>query len=114
MARDSGVAVIVVDGSTDVGGLTDAVETHFAAALAAGPCATTGEARRALLREANLAVVDQVRAFFARPWSEGDAEGAVQAFLCECGEPACDADVVTAVARAAAAPVVAPGHGRRS
>jgi hypothetical protein len=111
--RDSGVPAIVVDGSTGIDDLTDAVEAHFAAALAAGPCATTGETRRALVREANLAVVGQMRAYFARPWAQGDAEGAVQTFLCECGGPACDADVVTTVAQAAEAPVSAPGHGRR-
>jgi hypothetical protein len=48
----------------------------------------TGAERRALLREANLAIVEQVRGYFARPWATGDSE----------------------VAAVAAGPALAPAH----
>ena len=67
--------------------------------------------RRALLREANAAVVAQVRGFYARPWALGDADSVIQQFVCECGEVSCDTDVRAPVGVAAAAPVFAPGHG---
>ena len=37
--------------------------------------------RRALLREANAAIVAQVRGYYARPWAEGDAESVVREAL---------------------------------
>ena len=63
------------------------------------------------MREANLQVVEQVRAFYRRPWAEGDAETVVRLFVCECGERTCVAEVEATVARAAAGPALAAGHG---
>jgi hypothetical protein len=68
--------------------------------------------RRALLREANLDVVGQVRGFFARPWASGSAEEVERDFACECGDPACTARIETTVGVAAADPVLEPGHER--
>jgi hypothetical protein len=66
--------------------------------------------RRALLREANLAQVAQIRAFFARPWAKGDAEATEREFICECGDTGCEASVALTVGAAAAGPALAPGH----
>ena len=109
-AREHHVPIVAVDGARGIDELVDAVEQRFAAALAAGPSAETLAERRALLREANEAVVAQVRGYFARPWAEGDAEQVVRTFVCECGDPRCESSVEVAVAVAAAAPVVTPAH----
>lgn len=113
-AREHGAPTLTVDGSRGVGAMTALVEARFADILSAGPRAKTVAERRALLREANDAIVAQVRGYHARPWAEGDAEAAVREFVCECGDPACEAVVEVAVgafARAAkAGPVLAEGH----
>ena len=109
-AREHDVPMVAVDGTRGIAEIVAAVEQRFAAALAEGPSAETLLQRRALLREANEAVVAQVRGYFARPWAEGDAEEAVRTFVCECGDTRCVSSVEVAVAAAAAAPVVAPAH----
>lgn len=109
-AREHGAPILAVDGSRGIPETVAAVEELFADALAAGPRAETGDERRALLREANLAQVEQVRAYFARPWADGDADTTERSFVCECGEPGCEASVVVTVGRAAAGPALAPGH----
>ena len=100
-----------MDGSQDVEKTTDCVEALFADALAAGPRAGTIAERRDLLREANEALAAQVRGYYARPWASGDPESVARSFLCECGDPACGADVTRPVGELAAGPVLAPGHG---
>jgi hypothetical protein len=87
-----------------------AVEAFFADELARGPLATSVEERRALLREANLAIVDQVRGYFARPWANGDPDKVERAFMCECGSSSCEAFVSVSVGSVAAAPVLAEGR----
>jgi hypothetical protein len=109
-AREHDAPVLSVDESRGVDEMLAAVEDRFAEALAEGPCAETIAERRALLREANEAVVAQLRGYFARPWADGDADAAVREFLCECGDPACDATVEVAVGAASRGPVVAHGH----
>lgn len=90
------------------------VEALFEPALraAAPSAARTAADRRALLRYANRAIVDQHLAFFARPWSSGDPASAVRPFACECGSAGCEADVELAVADFPSSPdpVLAPGH----
>lgn len=80
----------------DVTATVDAVEACFAAALAAGPVAADTSARRALVRYSNRALVEQQRAFFARPWARG-APSPVE-FDCECGDSRCTATVSLPVA----------------
>lgn len=109
-AREHAVPILPIDGSKGAEETTDAVEGLFADALAAGPRAETLDERRALLREANEAIAAQVRAYYTRPWANGDPEKIVRDFVCECGDPACDASVEVAVA-VAAEPVLALGHG---
>ncbi|HST17683.1 MAG TPA: hypothetical protein VLK36_08435 [Gaiellaceae bacterium] len=109
-AAEHDAPVLRVDGTLELDDVVDAVETRFAAALAAGPRAATRDERRALLREANAAIVAQVRGYWARPWADGDAETVVQEFLCECGDPTCSASVRLQVAAVAAEPALAPGH----
>jgi hypothetical protein len=87
-----------------------AAEEHFAPALAEGPRAETPGERRALLREANEAVVEQVRGYFARPWTRGEADEVERAFLCECGDTLCTSDVLATVREAAAGALLARGH----
>jgi hypothetical protein len=72
-ARAHGVPILVVDGSRGIEAMVAAVEERFASALAEGPRAETAAERRALLREANEAVVSQCLAYLARPWTSGDA-----------------------------------------
>ena len=71
-----------------------AVENFFAPQLARGPLATTLADRRALLREANLDIVNQVRGYYARPWAVGNPEAVVRDFICECEDIRCQAFVL--------------------
>lgn len=109
-ARRHAVPTLSVDGSRSLAEMTAAVEELFAGTLAAGPRAGSSAERRALLREANEAVVAQIRAGHARRWAEGDADREVRTFVCECGDPACDALLELAVGAVAAGPALAPGH----
>jgi hypothetical protein len=107
---EHGAPTLDVD-SRGIDELVAAVEERFAGALAAGPRASTRAERSALLRDANLAAVRQVRGYYARPWADGDAEVVSREFVCECGDTSCVADVELTVGAAAAAPALAPGHG---
>jgi hypothetical protein len=109
-ARAHDAPILVIDGSQTIDETVAAVEELFAAALAEGPRAKTPAERRALLREGNLAIVEQVRAYYARPWADGDAESIDRPFICECGSPACVASVVLPVGLAASSPALASGH----
>jgi hypothetical protein len=109
-AREHGVRVLVVDGARSIDATVAAVERLFRDALDEGPVAETVAERRALLRAGNESIVAQVRGYYARPWAEREADQVVRAFVCECGEPSCEADVEVSVGVAAAAPVLAAGH----
>jgi hypothetical protein len=109
-ANTRGIPIVVVDGSRSVAEIALEVEARLADGLRAGPTATTIAERRALLRAANLDVVRQIRAGFARPWATADPEVQVRTFTCECGDQACEADVDATVTAAAAGPVIAAGH----
>ncbi|WP_247597678.1 hypothetical protein [Streptomyces sp. RKND-216] len=113
-ANAHGATVLRIHEKTTVAQAVAAVEEIFADALAACPAATTAAERRALLRDANRAVVDQHLAFFARPWSTGDPAAAVVDFACECGAPDCLADVPLAVTAHPSGPggppLLAAGH----
>jgi hypothetical protein len=85
----------------------------FADALTAGPKAETATERRALLREINEAIVAQVRAYHARPWAQGDPDAVVRAFVCECGDPRCEADLELPVGVVADSSALAAGHANR-
>jgi hypothetical protein len=109
-ASEHGAPTLIMDGSLELEATVAAVEELFAAALTEGPRAETRAERRALLREANEAIVAQVRGYFARPWAEGDAEPVVREFHCECGSTGCHASVHVSVAAVMAGAVLAPGH----
>lgn len=109
-AREHDAPVLLVDGTQAIEEVVAAVEALFAVALAQGPRAETRAGRQALLREANLATVEQIRGFYGRPWADGNADTAERAFICECGDTACDADVVESVGAVAAGAALAPGH----
>lgn len=100
---------VTVDRSHGVGEMTAVVEELFAAALSEGPRAETLMERRALLREANELIVSQCRDYLARPWSKGDPQSFVRAFLCECDDPECTQLVELPIA-AAAERILAPRH----
>lgn len=108
--REHGAPVLPVDGTRGIDEMTDIVEELFASAIAAGPTAETQGERQALLRAANEAVVEQVQAYYRRPWAEGDAGSVVRSFLCECGDTGCSESMEATVESAARA-VYAPGHG---
>jgi hypothetical protein len=110
-AREHDVPILVLDGERGIDATVAAVERHFEDALTEGPCAKSVAERRALLREANQAIVAQMRGYCARPWADGDPEQVLRSFLCECGSTSCEASVESLVGAAAAAPVVASGHG---
>lgn len=108
---------LVVDGQWTVEQTVARVAEVFTPALTAGPVAGTAAERRRVLRYANRAVVRQYQQFHARPWAPPPDEDAVQVFACECGRPACEADVPLPVAAfpappdtSASPPVLAPGH----
>lgn len=88
-----------------------AVERHFEDELIAGPRAETPEERRALLREANEALVFQVRTGTARPWATETPETLTRDFICECANVECRAVVILPAAEferlAARGPVLA-------
>jgi hypothetical protein len=109
-ASEHDAPTLVLDGSLDLEATVAAVRERFAAALAEGPCAETRAERQVLLREANAAIMAQVRGYYARPWAQGEAESVVGEFLCECGSTACQAGVHVPVAAAIAGAVLAPGH----
>jgi AAA domain len=106
-AADHAVPTLLVDGSRDIEETVAAVEGRFADAIAAGPRAQTTEERRALLREINGAIVAQVQGYYARSWARGDPDAVVRSFVCECGDPACTAELeltVGAIRRSSAGP----------
>jgi hypothetical protein len=109
-AREHGARTLTVDGSRSIDQMVAAVEELFAAALAQGPRAATLAERQGLLREANQAIASQVRGFYSRPWANGDAEAVVREFVCECGDPGCDASVFIPVRALASGAALAPGH----
>jgi hypothetical protein len=93
-----GAQVLRIDETVGKDEALAAVEELFADALSEGPRAETLEERRALLRYANEAVVEQARGYLQRPWSTGDEASFEREFLCECGEPECAEVVELAVA----------------
>jgi hypothetical protein len=107
---EHGRQVVVVDGRLGVVGTVRAVEHAFGSTLRAGPTATTADERRALLREANDAIVAQHRAYAARPWASPDALTVVRAFACECGRANCTVEIDLPVDAVGARPVLAVGH----
>lgn len=109
-ARAHDVPIVLVDVTHSIDATVAAVERLFADALAVGPRAATKTERRALLREANEAIVAQLRGYYGRPWADGEADDVTRTFLCECGEPSCDVSVDVPVGVAAAAPVLAAEH----
>jgi hypothetical protein len=109
-AKEKGMPVLTVDRAHGIAEVLAAVEARFANALAEGPCAERAPERRELLREANQAIVEQVRGYYARPWADGDPNKVVRTFVCECGDRTCDLDVDLRVGNAAATRVLAPGH----
>ncbi|NYI06840.1 AAA family ATPase [Allostreptomyces psammosilenae] len=100
---------IVVDGLTPEQTAAE-VEKVFAGPLAEGPTADSAVERRALLRYANQAVVEQYETVSARPWCTLDLHATVVAFACECGAPECTADVDLPVADLPPTPLLAPTH----
>jgi hypothetical protein len=103
------VRVLREDGSRTVEESLAAVEAVFAEALADGPRAETPAERRALLRAANDELVEQVRAYLARPWATGD-ETITRRFACECDDRECGAVLELPVAEFPAGPLLAAGH----
>ena len=97
-AAEVGANVLRLDERIGMDDALAAVEQLFADALTEGPRAQTLEERRALLREANEAVVAQARGFLARPWATGDETTFTREFLCECDDPECTELVELAVA----------------
>lgn len=102
LITEEAVDVLIVDGSRTIDETVDAAEQHFAEELERN---VPGDRRR-LMREANLAIVEQVRTAVSRPWHSGDPEAVEREFYCECGDPGCTETVRTTVATAAAAPVL--------
>lgn len=109
-AAVDGVLTLTLEDGCGIEAVVAAVEERFAEALAEGPRAAGTEERRALLREANLDVVGQVRAGTARTGSSAVADDERRTFSCECARPGCLADVELRVGDAADRPVLAPGH----
>jgi cytidylate kinase len=108
--RAAGVRTIDVDALTPAGELA-AVEAVFADRIGRGPTATSLVERRRLIRESNVAIVNQYRAGLARPWATATPETVVRPFDCECARPDCSALVrLTIAAFPDDHPLLAPGH----
>lgn len=105
-----GIPTVAVDGTRPSLEVVDEVEALLAGPLRVGPHAASTDERRALLRAANLDIVDQVRAGCARAWATAEPDTQLRSFVCECGVPSCDLDVEASVGAAAIAPVIAAGH----
>lgn len=112
-ARLRGIPTVAVDGIRRVLDVVHEVEKLLAVPLRSGPHATSAEERRALLRTANLDIVEQIRAGCARPWATAEPDTQVRSFVCECADSSCDRDVDATVGDAAAAPVIAEAHTPR-
>ena len=97
-AAEVGVNVLRVDDTLDIDDALAAVEDLFADAISEGPRAETLDDRQALLRWANEEVVNQARAYLARPWATGDEATFMREFLGECGDPECAGAVQRPVA----------------
>lgn len=95
-AERHNVPVLTVDGSVEE--TIAAVERHFAEELAAGPHAETVDERRALLREANEALVFQIRTGTARASGGSTPETVTRDFICECDDPECRGELTMTVA----------------
>jgi hypothetical protein len=108
--REHGVLALTIDGSRSVSEIGGSLDRMFREAVAAGPRANTAAERRQLLREMNEAVVAQVRGYYARPWAEGDPDVVEHLFVCECGDPECDADLHVTVGEASAGPLLVASH----
>ncbi|MFJ8953705.1 AAA family ATPase [Streptomyces sp. NPDC102381] len=108
--RESGAPFLSVDGSADT---TEEVARLWAGPLTEGPHAGAADERRALLREANEAVVAQIAGYFGRPWADGEPGDREVAFSCECGDASCTARVTRAATGLPAAPLLAAGHRAR-
>jgi hypothetical protein len=109
-ARAFGIPTVAVDGMRSVHDVVQEVEDLFAELLHSGPHASSTDERRALLRGANLDIVDQIRTGCARPWATAEPDTQVRSFVCECGDDSCGDDVAVTVGDAARAPVIAEGH----
>lgn len=109
-AAECGAPTLVIDGTRGPDATLALLEERFAGALGRGPRAETTGARAALAREVNLATVDQVRGYWARPWADGDPEAAHSTFWCECGGWDCTSELRRSIAEVAAGPLLAPGH----
>lgn len=99
---ESNVRTIIVDGLT-VAETVAEVERVFAPRIAEGPTAEGPEERRALLRAANRALVDQYARPSTRPLMPIELDKVIRTFDCECAAPTCDALVDLAISAAAAA-----------
>jgi hypothetical protein len=110
MSQSGSHGAAVTRAAVHIDQMVAAVEELFAEALAEGSQARTPAERRALLREANQAIASQVRDRYQRPWADGDPEAVVRGFICECGDPGCDASVRMPVGALSSGAVLAPGH----
>jgi hypothetical protein len=92
-AERHGLRTVTIDGRTGPAETVSAVEAMLAGPLHHGPHARSRPERQALVREQNLATIEQVRGFFGRPWATGDPDQQVVSLVCECGDPACTAQI---------------------
>lgn len=96
------VPTLVIDGLS-VSETVDELSRRFTDRLAAGPTAAGIDARRALIREGNRALVAQYTSPRAVPLVPGDPGTSIRTFDCECAAPDCIALVCLAVRDAAVA-----------
>jgi hypothetical protein len=112
IAADTEAARAPVISVSSIAETVVAVERFFGQELERGRRAASVAERRALLRQANLDLVEQVRGYYARPWAVGNPEAVVRPFICECGATTCEAFVDASVAEATERRVIALGHKR--
>lgn len=108
---DLGATMLPIDAETSLDKVLADVEVLFADRIAAGPTAQSIRERRALLQEANHAIIAQYK---ARSWFPRDPATIVKTFDCECAQPGCDATVERTIANFPASTEVQPAilaHG---
>jgi hypothetical protein len=109
-ARAYDIPTVTIDGARPIHDVVDEVEALLRGPLRTGPNAVSPDERRALLRNANVDIVEQIRAGCARPWATAEPDTQIRSFVCECGDRACDLDVDASVGAAATKPVIAERH----
>ena len=116
-ARERGLRTLVVDRSRTLEEMRVECAQLFAPLIARAPRAATTESRRALRRDENARVLNQVLTYLERVPAAGVPGRVEYPFPCECGRSGCHEEIRVPVSNykllvKAAAPLTHPSHSR--